>query len=122
MSWFEVLPENCPPEDASVPQGEVFYRLCESNPPACSDFHSHGSISPNRTFGGKPKCILGAVSVWEDIEKCRKITKLPRHRNKVIAEIELNEEDGEVKKTFGPKHYSWWRSNTFDPETALIVR
>ncbi|OAV69407.1 hypothetical protein Barb4_01738 [Bacteroidales bacterium Barb4] len=40
MEWFEVLPEQCPPENAFEPNNELFYRIVRSENIESSDFIS----------------------------------------------------------------------------------
>ena len=111
MSWYEVLPTNCPPKDTVNPQGKTFYRLCKGIPADSSDFYSQKKENPNRKFANVSQCTLSSVSIWDDAEKCRKLKKFPTQRNKIVGKFQLYKEDGEVKNTFKPNHYSWWRSD-----------
>lgn len=121
MNWYEELPDQCPPSDAFEPEGKKFFRLCVGDPAVSSDFFSQKRENPSRTFAGVSDCILSSVSLWDDKNKCLKQKKYPTQKNKVLGEIELQKEDGLIKKTFSSNHYSWWRSSSFDPEIALIV-
>lgn len=121
MNWYEELPDNCPPSDAFEPEGQEFFRLCVGDPAISSDFHSQKKENPSRTFAGVSDCILSSVSLWDDKNKCLKQKKYPTQKNKVLGKIELQKEDGLIKNTFKPNHYSWWRSGSFDPELALII-
>lgn len=121
MNWYEELPNNCPPNDAVEPNGQEFFRLCEVNPASNSDFYSQKKENSNRIFAGVSECILRAVSLWDDQNKCLKQKKYPAQRKKVLGKIELSKEDGLIKNTFKPNHYSWWRSDKFDPALAVII-
>ncbi|WP_075349185.1 hypothetical protein [Algoriphagus marinus] len=121
MNWYEELPDNCPPNDALVPDGKEFFRLCIGNPATSSDFYSQRKENTNRTFAGISECILRAVSLWDDENKCLQQKKYPIQKNKVLGKIELNIEDGLIKNTFKANHYSWWRSDKFDPALAIIT-
>ena len=121
MNWYEKLPDNCPPEDAFEPDGKEFFRLCVGNPATDTDFYSQKKEDANRSFAGIPECILRSVSLWDDKNKCLKQKKYPTHKNKILCKIELNKGDGLIKNTFKPNHYSWWRSNNFDPALSEIV-
>ena len=121
MDWHEELPNNCPPKDAFEPKGRVFFRLCKSNPADTSDFYSQKKEHSERTFAGVSECILRAISLWDDQHKCLKQKKYPTQKNKVLGKIVLNKNDGRIKNTFKPNHYSWWRSNTFDPVFVVII-
>jgi len=121
MNWYEELPDNCPPNDAFEPDGKEFFRLCIENPATSSDFYSQKKENANRTFAGISECILRAVSLWDDENKCLKQKKYPTQKNKVLGKIELNKGDGLIKNTFKANHYSWWRSDNFDPALAIIT-
>ncbi|MBK8564765.1 MAG: hypothetical protein IPN76_15875 [Saprospiraceae bacterium] len=121
MNWFEDLPENCPPKDAIVPNGENFYRLAKNNPPKNEDFFSQRKEFPFTIFDSIPECLARAVSTWKTTDKCREQKKYPRHRNKVIAELTLYKKDGLIKQTFKNNHYSWWRSDDFSIESVKIL-
>lgn len=124
MNWFEELPEQCPPKEAFNPEGFSFYRFSSSENPDLNDFLSHRYLHPTTVFNNVPECIARSLSVYDSLEKCINLRKLPRHRNKwkSILELKLNADDGLVMKTFpDPNHYSWWRSNSFKLETAKIV-
>lgn len=119
MNWFEELPNNCPPNDAEEPNGRVFYRLCKNNPTDSKDFFSQKKDNPDNKFSGISECILRAVSVWDNREKCLGIKKFPTQRDKIVGEIVLNNSDGLIKSTFKQHHYSWWRGNSFNPEIVI---
>ncbi|MEP2770597.1 MAG: hypothetical protein ABJH05_00525 [Fulvivirga sp.] len=121
MDWIEELPNNCPPSDAKPPDGQTFYRLCQNNPPEGSDFVSLKIENPSRTFAGVSECQLRAVSIWSDVDKCASLKKFKTLRDRVIGSITLSNEDGLIKQTNGPHHYSWWRSTHFNPNIAVIV-
>ena len=121
MNWFEPLPSSCPPPEAEQPNGKTFYRLCANDKASSNVFCSQRSSSQNKSFAGVSECILRAVSIWESKEKCEALKKLPVHREKKVGCITLVNSDGVVLQTFKPQHFSWWRSNSFNPETSLIL-
>lgn len=111
--WSEILPEQCPPDNAFDPDGLVFYRLCGSPPPTADDFKSQRANCPTCKFNIS-ECITRSLSVWDDIDKCLNLLKLPRHKGKAAMKLELTSNDGLVLQTFKPNHYSWWRTQSFD--------
>lgn len=117
--WYEQLPASCPPENSINPDRKL-YRLCACNPPEDSDFLSHRKLFPTKPFN-TTECIARAVSVWEKKEICLDLTKLPRHKTKVVAELDLDSSDGLICKTGKPHHYSWWRSNTFQISNCKVI-
>jgi len=120
MNWHEQIPEQCPPKDSIDPNGEEYYRLCKSNPAVSSDFCSQKKENPDRKFAGIPECILFSVSIWSDKSKCLEQKKYPTQKNKKLGKFVLNKEDGKIKNTFKPNHFSWWRSDKFDYASTII--
>lgn len=122
-AWFEQLPERCPDSDARHPEGEVYYRLVESELIRCEDFWSHKKRWPHRAFGAS-ECTSRAVSVFRNLASCEHLLLLPVHSRKKIAQVRLPSEAGVVKRTFNTSgHYSWWRSSAFDPvANSMIIK
>jgi len=112
--WSEILPDQCPPDNSFEPDGLVFYRLCASPPPTEEDFKSQRANCPTCNFNNVSECITHSLSVWDDIDKCLNLLKLPRHKGKAAMKLELSSNDGLVLQTFKPNHYSWWRTKSFD--------
>lgn len=121
-SWFEELPEQCPEADAKSPNGEIYYRLIESEKISCQDFWSHRKIWPHRAFKTS-ECRARSVSIFEDISQCTKLLMLSLHENKRVAQIKLTPDSGLLKRTGKAGHNSWWRNNSFDPvSNAKLVQ
>lgn len=122
-NWTEELVEKCPPDNAFDPNGLTFYRLAKSNPPTEIDFHSQRKTNPNANYTNVSECISRSLSIWDDIDKCLNILKLPRHRNKapLVMQLNLVTGDGLVLQTFQPNHYSWWRTNNYNVDSTPII-
>lgn len=120
--WFEELPPSCPPSD-SVECDGTYYRVSHGNPAESNDFFSQKRLAPNKEFKGEgiDDCIVRAVSVFSLLEDARRLLKLPKFRNAVVAMVRLDPQDGKMKKTFKKSHYSWWRSKSFNVNKAKIV-
>lgn len=116
IKWAEKLPEKCPPPDATQPQNGIYYRLVESNPPTEKDFYSHRKLFPEKNYSSK-ECIASAVSIFNSLDRCKDIKKLPLHKdnNELIIKITLPPDSGLIKKTGGHHHFSWWRAKSFNP-------
>ena len=54
MNWYEELPDKCPPNDATEPNGQEFFRLCVENPAIDADFYSQKKLS-NLQLGEYPE-------------------------------------------------------------------
>lgn len=117
IEWAEHLPSACPPEDASFPDRDEYYRLVSSIPPVQKDFHSYRMLYPNKYFQ-LGECIARSVSLLTSYEECNRIMKLPRYKNNnmTIACLVLEAESGVVLQTgTNRSHFSWWRAKEFDP-------
>ena len=121
IQWSENLPEQCPPDNAFDPDGLVFYRLCETAPPTDQDFKSQRAICPTYVYKNVTECIAHSLSIWDNVEKCLNLLKLPRHKGKAAMKLELTTNDGLVLQTFKPNHYSWWKTQSFDIPSATTI-
>lgn len=114
-TWFETLPEQCPEIDAVLPNGSTFFRVVETENIRCEDFWSHRKIWPHKVFN-TTECRARSVSVFQEASQCERILLLPGNNEKKIAAIKLLSFSGVIKRTGKQNgHYSWWRSNGFDP-------
>ena len=114
FEWAETLPNDCPPEDALLPQNDNYYRLVKEIPPTDSDFWSHRKLYPSKPFNIN-ECITRACSLINNLKRCNNLTKLPPHKDKKVVQIILPPESGLVKKTGArSSHFSWWRAKDFD--------
>ena len=123
MNWIENLPEKCPPDEAFVPDNFKVFRLATTETADEINFQSQRALKPNSKFKGVDECVARSISVFNEINKCLNMAKLPLYKNKwkAVLEIELNEDDGLALKTFkDPNHYSWWRSSNFDTNKSII--
>lgn len=123
MNWFEILPDQCPPNDAEHCSG-TYYRIANGNPAISDDFFSQRKLQPNKIFVGNgiTECITRSISLFSNKSEIEKKLKLPKFRHANIAEVCLYPKDGMIKKTFGNAHFSWWRTNEFDVSQAKIIR
>jgi hypothetical protein len=125
MEWFEKLPEQCPPQEATVPNNETFYRIIKGNAVEDNDFLSQREIrGVDLVFHSKEitECIARAVSIYKTVDDATSLLKLPKFKNCEIAKVSLNIDDGLVLKTMRNSHYSWWRSKRFDINKANVYR
>lgn len=120
--WFEVLPEQCPPEDATACNG-CYYRIANGDPAKSEDFFSQKKLQPDKIFKGEgiDECVARAISLFSNREEAEKRLKLPKFKNAKIALVTLELKDGVLKKTFGVAHYSWWRTVNFDVTQAKVI-
>lgn len=120
LEWFEELPDDCPPDNSIACFG-TYYRIALSNPANSSDFFSQRKLQPHHIFEDINECILKSLSVFDTLQAAQLRLKLPKFRKARIAKINLQPTDGQILKTFGPQHYSWWRSTNFDVNIAIIL-
>ena len=123
MTFFEVLPEGCPPKDGvsdAVP--DLLYRAVRNNPTISGDFLSKKAEKPHVNYEFD-ECEVRSVSLFSRLEDCQGLAELPRFKNKgyMVASLSLRPEDGVLKQTGGETHYSWWRSILFDPSVAIVM-
>ena len=112
--WFETLPPDCPPNDATRPENQVLYRLVKYNPAQSCDFSSHKKLGLDTTLKSPPDpCNVCAISLFTSIEKAENLKKMRAHRGKYIAVVQLNRNAGVLKQTYQPEHYSWWRAKSY---------
>lgn len=122
MKWFEELPSQCPPADAVPAQGR-FFRIAKGLPTESEDYFSQRSLQPNKVFIGEgiDECIVRSVSVFCSLDEAKMRLRLPKFRTQTIVAVDLEPSDGVIKKTFGPSHYSWWRSVDFNFSKAVLA-
>ncbi|MCF0188581.1 MAG: hypothetical protein HUK04_03725 [Bacteroidaceae bacterium] len=120
MQWFEELPHKCPPDDAQPANGE-YYRIANQDPAQSDDFFSQRKLQPLKAFQGIDECTTMALFVFDDKQTALNLLKLPKFRNAHIVKVTLMPTDGMTKKTFGPHHFSWWRTTQFQPSKAVKI-
>jgi hypothetical protein len=120
MKWFEELPPDCPPADATPANGQ-FYRL-GSIPPEDSDFWSHRMRFPDKFFQVS-ECQARSVSIFDSINAVEKLQRrYPILAKKPIFKIDLTPNDGLSLQTGEDEHhFSWWRSTEFQMTSIKII-
>lgn len=121
IEWTATFPENCPPEDILVPEDEEFYRLLSNKDVITeNDWKSYKELYPDSSYNGEDLINVYGLSILKDVDSS--ILKQPKYKRfKGLAKIVLNPTDGVVKKTYGPNHYTWWRTTLFDETSAEII-
>ena len=120
MNWYEQLPLDCPPKEASAPEA-TYFRL-GSIPPEDSDFWSHRLRFPHKKFHVS-ECVARSLSIFDDQDAAERLKRLlPAMRLKPIFQLDLTEKDGLIQQTGNDlHHFSWWRSTEFDLETVKTL-
>lgn len=121
IEWANTFPENCPPEDILVPEEEEFYRLLINEDTITEDdWKSQKELHPNAPYEGEDLINAYGLSILKEADY--NLFKLPRYKRfKGLAKLILNPSDGVLKKTYRDKHYTWWRTTSFDENSAEIV-
>ncbi len=124
IEWANVLPENCPPENILVPEDEEFYRLLINKDEIVSDdWKPYTQLYPEKKYLGEKLIMANGLSISKNSD-FKSLTKLPalKKQFKGLAKITLNPTDGVLKKTGNDdKHYTWWRTTSFDESSAEII-
>ena len=104
MQFPNNWPENCPPADAVIAEGEVYRIVCNA-PPNNSDFQTHFET------GKMPKgdlCLRCGLSVFRiAIDAVHMRNKYPKLGNQ-IAKGTLQKNHGKTKQTGTSSHTTWW--------------
>ncbi|CAG1023249.1 hypothetical protein MTYM_02302 [Methylococcales bacterium] len=107
MNYRELLPENCPPDQAEeIATARVVYRLVRCNPPVLDDFRSQRAEKPGAIFSGVDECKARGVSVYANLADCDKTLKLPRFRSHHVCKVALDQGAGRIQQTFQPSHHT----------------
>ena len=92
MDWAETLPSQCPPAEAKQPDNTAYYRYVATIPLCEADFLSQRKLLPLKQFR-VDECTARAVSVFNNPEKIKSLSKLPNLRGKKLVEIVLPPEN-----------------------------
>ncbi|MDO4692608.1 MAG: hypothetical protein Q4A64_07030 [Porphyromonadaceae bacterium] len=121
IQFFEELPNSCPPPRATPADNMEVYRVVHHTPAKSSDFFSQRKNKPFKPFN-VDECVAMSVSVFDNLDDAVNLKKIPAFKNGKIAKVILERSDGVVLKTGANKgHYSWWRSQLFDPQKAVLL-
>lgn len=122
--WVPEMPEGVPPEDICIPYRHVLFRLTKGENITHEDLVTYYELDPNNDWGDKLS-LACAVSMFDDLDKTSKLTKLPSLKNsKGVSKFVLIPENGVVKQTGHSYHYSWWKTDNVDiinAETIMVL-
>jgi hypothetical protein len=121
MTFYEKLPEHCPPDDAKEQDNIDYYRLCLTDPAGENDFLSHRALNPDARYN-VPECRTRSLSVFQKLTKVKNLQKSGPFKKKTtfVGKVTLTNQDGVVKQTGNAGHFSWWRSDTFQVTACQI--
>lgn len=117
MTYRERLPPECPPgESTEIGEPLVVFRLVCSTPPADNDFLSERELNPEQPFRVS-ECLARGLSVFLDLDDCRKVKKLPKFRGRPECRpcrIQLGPGAGKILQTSIWSHHTWWPYAAYD--------
>lgn len=123
IEWANELPEGCPPENILIPSDQEMYRLTlEADKVTEADFIPYLEQYKERKYSAPQKIMAAGLSVFcsYDPTLMQKIPALKKYKG--VAKLLLNPQDGVLAKTGGENHYTWWRSTSFDINSAEIIK
>lgn len=102
----EPLPPSCPPSYSSNGALGQVWRLVKNNPPDENDFLSHAALGKH-DYTNDP-CGFASCSFWQKEEQAREKQKLPKLRDRKLAELNIPAGSGHwvIKKN---GHVDFWR-------------
>jgi hypothetical protein len=116
ISLHEFVPDECPPDEASLPNSEV-YRFVKEAPPLEWDFKSSIERNPQKNYDDN-QCARAGLSVFYDLDDAKEARKaIPGMKSKHVAKGDLTPESGKVQhtpRTKSPSHHTWWKDTEFD--------
>ena len=125
LIYREPLPEDCPPETAEeIDSPRVVYRLVRNNPPVDDDFRSQKAENPSKKFEDLSECRARGVSVYSSRRVAEWWTMRPHFKRQgmLVCQVALDRGAGQIQKTGGRAHYTWWPLADYDiPAVCLVV-
>ena len=123
IEWANELPEGCPPENILIPSDQEMYRLTlEADKVTEADFIPYLEKYKERKYSAPLKIMAAGLSLFSSYDPAltQKIPTLKKFKG--VAKLLLNPQDGVLAKTGGENHYTWWRSTSFDINSAEIIK
>ena len=109
MLYRELLPEDCPPEQASeITAPRLVYRLVRHNPPIDDDFRSQRAENPALTLHNVSECQARGLSVFADRSGAMRRSRIGKLQGTMICEVTLTQGAGRMLRTGNQGHYTWW--------------
>jgi hypothetical protein len=118
MEFKEVLPAQCPPSEAGLPENEELgYRLLELGAVSDDDFKSHQELKPHIVY--PDPCRFRSVSLVRSYLQCREIIKIKRMKKfRFAAELKLQSDSGIVERD-SEDHMNWWLSKDCEHDKLI---
>ena len=75
MLYRELLPDDCPPDDAEkIDAARFVYRLVRNNPPTDDDFLSQRAERPDQIFRDVTECQARGLSVFTNLNIAERLS------------------------------------------------
>ena len=121
--YREPLPEDCPPETAEeIDAPRIAYRLVRNNPPMDADFRSQKAENPGKKFEIS-ECRARGVSVYSNRSVAEWWAMRPHFKRQgmLVCQVDLDRGAGQIQKTGGRAHYTWWPLADYDILAVCLV-
>jgi hypothetical protein len=122
MTFFEELPEQCPPANAMERELPAAYRVVTNVNPDMEDFKSYAARKVKCPDGFDP-CRWASCSLFlsrdRAIEIAMKLPK-PRFKKPFIATMSITAMDGVSLVKKNSPHVDFWMYSNFDPLNAIV--
>ena len=119
MGYWEELPLQCPPAEASEDAIELAYRVVYSNPPNREHFRSQRYLNRQLSPGGD-ECRHASCSLCATIERARLFCGLPKVKAKVPLIAHMSIPQGSGRQLTKKDHIDFWIYDDFDPCSAVV--
>ena len=120
--WPKDFPENCPPVSA-VHTTDNFYRLVDNVPPTKMDFLRSRDEPKNigKDYGGKHFINSYGLSIFKEEKDAidKQLLFSNATKNKKITHGNLNDDLGQIARTYRPSHHTLWLYQDAEPEKYL---
>ena len=119
MDFRELLPDNCPPEDAHMGGYEVLYRFVPATPATNGDFDSHAAKGKAPPPTVDP-CRWSSCSFFRSRKDALSKLKLPKAKARFSHFAVVNVPQGSGYSVEKSGHVDLWMFSTFDPVSAIV--
>lgn len=131
MQYKEVLPEQCPPNDAHPLNDCVVIRMVSSSEPDDRDFESHaakGKPIPVSSRSGKAPpdaCSWASCSTYlagdKPVAQAKALALLPWFKKfNYAAFVSVNEDAGAARVNPESRHVDFWFFHGFEPCKSIL--
>ncbi len=118
MQFKEILPADCPPQEALEEGYDKLYRFVYSEDIEEKDFFSHAKLS---IAAGAAPCRRASCSMFTTLDSLKKkVTKAPRLRKfKFAVVLKVPAGSGKIIEN-GSGHVDFWMSKDYKPLDNIL--